>query len=71
MFHVVKRMEPSHQKRIGFNRQANNSARAAHFFVHCFAINAWLQRENPSRRFMEQEDVNTPPLDYEQSLLFS
>ena len=26
--------------------QNNNSVRAAHFFVHFFAITAWQQREN-------------------------
>ena len=34
------------QKAIGLEWQNNNYARASRFFVHFFAMAAWLQRES-------------------------
>ena len=33
-------------KKIKFNKQSNNFARASHFFVHFFALFARLRRKN-------------------------
>ena len=40
------RRQREHQKSHRLNRQNNNSARAARFFVHFFAVTARLRREN-------------------------
>ena len=38
-----RRRQRGHQKSSRFNIQNNNSARASHFFVHFFAVTAWLE----------------------------
>ena len=34
------------KRAIGYDQQSNNSARTSRLFVHCFAVTAWLRREN-------------------------
>ena len=41
-----QRQQRGRQKSDGLNKQNNNSARAARFFVHFFAVTARLRREN-------------------------
>ena len=41
-----RRRQRTRQKSNRFNKQNNNFGRAAHFFVHFFAVTAQLWREN-------------------------
>ena len=48
---VIKDLKQQQQERerdesYRFNNQNNNFARASHFFVHFFALTAWLRHEN-------------------------
>ena len=40
------------QNNNSFNKQNNNLARAAHFFIHFFAVFAGLRRENAKFRVL-------------------
>ena len=54
-----------------FNKQNNISTRGAHFFNTILCRHSMTTTWNSlTGRLMEQEDVNTPPLDYEQSLSY-
>ena len=44
--HNGRRWQWERQKRNSLNRQNNNSARAARFFVHFFTVTARLRPEN-------------------------